>query len=92
MESRSFWFSAFKLSATYNRSMVANAQTMIPLTENADSETSSGEAAALKQRALEERLSQLGSLMVAYSGGVDSAFLAATAHQNHSLRRGWSSN
>jgi len=30
---------------------------------------------------LEERLGQLGSLMVAYSGGVDSAFLAATAHR-----------
>lgn len=30
---------------------------------------------------LEARLGQLGSLMVAYSGGVDSAFLAATAHR-----------
>ncbi len=36
---------------------------------------------ALKLRALETRLEQLGSLMVAYSGGVDSAFLAATAHR-----------
>jgi uncharacterized protein len=34
-----------------------------------------------KLRALEARLEQLGSLMVAYSGGVDSAFLAATAHR-----------
>jgi len=34
----------------------------------------------LKLRVLEERLRQSGSLMVAYSGGVDSAFLAATAH------------
>ena len=34
-----------------------------------------------KLHALEARLEQLGSLMVAYSGGVDSAFLAATAHR-----------
>ena len=34
-----------------------------------------------KLRTLEARLDQLGSLMVAYSGGVDSAFLAATAHR-----------
>src|ERR1039458_4077426 len=34
-----------------------------------------------KLRALSPRLSALGSLMVAYSGGVDSAFLAATAHR-----------
>lgn len=34
-----------------------------------------------KLRALESRLSELGSLMVAYSGGVDSAFLAAAAHR-----------
>jgi uncharacterized protein len=33
-----------------------------------------------KLHALEVRLQQLGKLMVAYSGGVDSAFLAATAH------------
>jgi uncharacterized protein len=34
-----------------------------------------------KLLALETRLRGLGSLMVAYSGGVDSAFLAATAHR-----------
>jgi pyridinium-3,5-biscarboxylic acid mononucleotide sulfurtransferase len=37
--------------------------------------------AAAKLRVLEERLAQTESLMVAYSGGVDSAFLAATAHR-----------
>jgi len=34
-----------------------------------------------KLRDLEARLQSLGSVMVAYSGGVDSAFLAATAHR-----------
>ena len=34
-----------------------------------------------KLGALEDRLRSLGSMMVAYSGGVDSAFLAATAHR-----------
>jgi uncharacterized protein len=38
-------------------------------------------SAASKLLVLEDRLRQLGSLMVAYSGGVDSAFLAATAHR-----------
>jgi pyridinium-3,5-biscarboxylic acid mononucleotide sulfurtransferase len=32
-----------------------------------------------KMRSLEDRLRELGGVMVAYSGGVDSAFLAATA-------------
>ena len=36
---------------------------------------------AAKLGALEARLRQLGRLMVAYSGGVDSAFLAGTAHR-----------
>src|ERR1700761_3919604 len=34
-----------------------------------------------KLESLEAQLAGLGSLMVAYSGGVDSAFLAATAHR-----------
>ena len=46
-----------------------------------DRTPASGVATALKLHTLEERLVQLGSLMVAYSGGVDSAFLAATAHR-----------
>lgn len=34
-----------------------------------------------KQHALDERLRQLGSILVAYSGGVDSAYLAWAAHR-----------
>jgi uncharacterized protein len=40
-----------------------------------------GPETAQKLFALEARLEQLQNLMVAYSGGVDSAFLAATAHR-----------
>jgi uncharacterized protein len=43
--------------------------------------TSPGQETAAKLRALEERLAGLDNLMVAYSGGVDSAFLAATAYR-----------
>ena len=39
------------------------------------------ESAAEKLQVLETNLRQLGRLMVAYSGGVDSAFLAATAYR-----------
>ncbi|HEV2484167.1 MAG TPA: ATP-dependent sacrificial sulfur transferase LarE [Terracidiphilus sp.] len=48
-------------------------------TTHQEAETARG--AAEKLLALEARLKQLGKLMVAYSGGVDSAFLAATAHR-----------
>src|SRR5579872_5770065 len=39
------------------------------------------EQAELKLQVLENRLGSLGSVMVAYSGGVDSAYLAATAQR-----------
>jgi pyridinium-3,5-biscarboxylic acid mononucleotide sulfurtransferase len=45
------------------------------------SEAELARSAADKMADLEARLRQLGRLMVAYSGGVDSAFLAATAHR-----------
>jgi uncharacterized protein len=65
--------------------MKARAQTKIPQAGDAmsgpDRASGSGEETVLKLQTLEERLGQLGSLMVAYSGGVDSAFLTATAHR-----------
>jgi uncharacterized protein len=57
------------LVPAYNRAMAATAQAMI------------ADTAAEKMQKLEGRLRALGGLMVAYSGGVDSAFLAATAHR-----------
>jgi uncharacterized protein len=39
-----------------------------------------GDATAAKKDALEELLSDLGSVIVAYSGGVDSSYLAYVAH------------
>ncbi len=67
--------------------MAASAQTKTPeaaAAQSVDFGTPDGPGApeaAEKLRTLEARLKQLGSLMVAYSGGVDSAFLAATAHR-----------
>jgi uncharacterized protein len=57
--------------------MAAFEGTSLPEAEHAEIKP----ATAAKLRALEARLEQLGSLMVAYSGGVDSAFLAGTAHR-----------
>jgi uncharacterized protein len=54
--------------------MAAGAQTNRP-------EGESARDTAAKMLVLEARLKQLGRLMVAYSGGVDSAFLAGTAHR-----------
>ena len=51
--------------------MAVPSQTIIEGTESAET----------KLRALEDRLRDLSSVMVAYSGGVDSAFLAAAAHR-----------
>jgi pyridinium-3,5-biscarboxylic acid mononucleotide sulfurtransferase len=65
--------------------MAARVQTSHPEAENSGIERTPAlavdQATAAKLRALEARLQQLGSLLVAYSGGVDSAFLAGTAHR-----------
>jgi pyridinium-3,5-biscarboxylic acid mononucleotide sulfurtransferase len=65
--------------------MAASAQTEKPKLDRTG--ITPGDALAVasgttsKLLALEDRLRQSESLMVAYSGGVDSAFLAATAHR-----------
>ena len=65
--------------------MAATSPTRLPGSVDAQDNLNSASAGyaetASRLSALEARLAQLGSLMVAYSGGVDSAFLAATAHR-----------
>jgi uncharacterized protein len=68
--------------------MVASAETREQASEGTEERLSAMSGADLgaavateKLRTLEARISESGSLMVAYSGGVDSAFLAATAHR-----------
>jgi pyridinium-3,5-biscarboxylic acid mononucleotide sulfurtransferase len=57
--------------------MAAPAHTNLPETQPSQGDS----VTAQKLLVLEARLGQLGNLMVAYSGGVDSAYLAATAHR-----------
>jgi len=61
--------------------MAAGAKTGEQASQEAGELVNAAGDAAAKLRALEERLERLGDVMVAYSGGVDSAFLAATAHR-----------
>jgi len=61
--------------------MAAISQTSLPEADGLQNPAASQAETASRLSALEARLAQLGSLMVAYSGGVDSAFLAATAHR-----------
>jgi uncharacterized protein len=61
--------------------MASSTPTKLPQAASERSPDAGLPDAADKLRALEDRLRQLGSLMVAYSGGVDSAFLAGTAYR-----------
>lgn len=62
--------------------MAASAQTGKPELDHGDNAADqSPDLATSKLLALEGQLRSLEGLMVAYSGGVDSAFLAATAHR-----------
>lgn len=61
--------------------MAVTSQTNSPEADLTQNLAASEAETASRLKALEVRLEQLGSLMVAYSGGVDSAFLAATAHR-----------
>jgi len=61
--------------------MAALPHTGLPNADTSPAPSAFDAETAVRLAALESRLAQLGSLMVAYSGGVDSAFLAATAHR-----------
>ncbi|MGO9340073.1 MAG: ATP-dependent sacrificial sulfur transferase LarE [Terracidiphilus sp.] len=61
--------------------MAAPPQTRLPQANLSQNPAAGDAGTALRLAALESHLAQLPNLMVAYSGGVDSAFLAATAHR-----------
>ena len=61
--------------------MTATIQSDVPQNDRSQIRDAGAAETASRLAVLEARLAQLGSLMVAYSGGVDSAFLAASAHR-----------